>query len=296
MTGRDGLLYREDYFADPSGWQAIKDLLLDIFDVDIAPLDALGGPDPTSMPSAYFDADGRCVANFTAFAMPLVFNTRLVKATGLQSGAVRPEYRGRGVFRDLIRRTLQRCDAAGFEAAVLYTDKPGLYTPHGFSVVPQYRFSGPPPERPAMPSAHSTRRLAPLADVGALRHLLAQRTPVSNRFAVVGQVEMFLLNMSFAEDIQVDLMPDGSAAIAWRQDADGTFELLDIAGLRIPRMAEILHALDVTPPRVTCFFPPDRLDWRGDALEDKGELVFMMRCAPELLPNTPTCLSPMAEF
>ncbi len=35
--------------------------------VDIGPLDALGGHDRSNMPSAYFDAEGRCVANFAAF-------------------------------------------------------------------------------------------------------------------------------------------------------------------------------------------------------------------------------------
>ena len=94
----------------PGGWAAVKALLLAVFDVDVSPLERRGGRDRTLMSSAWFDGSGRCVANLSAFAMPLLIDRRPVEAAGLQSGAVLPEYRGRGLFRALLRRTLQRCE------------------------------------------------------------------------------------------------------------------------------------------------------------------------------------------
>lgn len=103
-----GLIFRQDYFADLAAFAALVDLLHDTFSIDIGLQSQLSGPDPSSMPFGYFDADGRCVANFSVFSMPLMFNGRVVKAAGYQSGAVRPEWRGRGLYRDLMRRSARR--------------------------------------------------------------------------------------------------------------------------------------------------------------------------------------------
>ncbi|MDX3926653.1 MAG: GNAT family N-acetyltransferase [Shinella sp.] len=297
MNIRDGLAYREDYFNDPADWRAIKDLLRDIFNVDIDPLDRLGGPDWTNMPSAYFDRRGRCIANLSAFSMPLTINGREIAAAGLQSGAVRPEYRGHGLFRDLTLRTLARCDEKGFETVVLYTDKPGLYERHGFVAVPQYGFAGTPPRpQPAHKPAARKLSLDIPADLVLLKRLLAQRAPVSNRFAVLRQMEMFLLNAVLIEGVELALLDDFPAIVAWREGEGGRFELLDVAGPSVPSLAEILTALEADSPHVTVSFPPDRLDWAGEAIADDGNLTFMMRCRRDLIPTEPFCLSPMAEF
>ncbi|MBB2673956.1 UNVERIFIED_ORG: GNAT superfamily N-acetyltransferase [Rhizobium esperanzae] len=105
-----GLNFRQEYFGDPAGWAALVRLLQDIFGIDIGPLQQLGGPDPTSMPFGWFDADGELAANLSAFALPFVLNGRIVHAAGLQSGAVRPQWRGRGLYRDLTVKALDWCE------------------------------------------------------------------------------------------------------------------------------------------------------------------------------------------
>ncbi|PTM97488.1 GNAT family N-acetyltransferase [Mycoplana dimorpha] len=297
MSDRSGLVYREDFLGDPAAWAALKDLLEDVFGIDLGPLDRLGGPDPSSLPSAYFDAAGRCVANFTAFSMPLLINGRTVKAAGLQSGAVRTDYRGRGLFRDLVRRTVERCDALGFEAVALYTDKPALYEPHGFEVVPQHRFSGPAPIVPTG-SSPSMRRLDlhDAADLALLQRLLRARSPVSQHFAVCGQATMFLINALFLDDLTLSYLPAQDAVIAWRAADNGPFELLDVVAAEVPSLVTILQALGVRPERVEAAFPPDRLDWKGEAVAETVDLQFMVRGKTGLMPSRPGRLSPMAEF
>ena len=83
-TGFADLEFRADYVADPCAFAALADLLQDTFDIDIRVIDRFGGPDPTSMPSGYFDAAGRCVANFSAFSLPLVIDGKLRRAAGYQ--------------------------------------------------------------------------------------------------------------------------------------------------------------------------------------------------------------------
>ncbi|MDO6965615.1 GNAT family N-acetyltransferase [Rhizobium alvei] len=296
MTAFPDLTFREDYFADPAGWVAIKSLILDIFDVDIAPLDRHGSYDPSCMPSAYFDEDGNCVANLTAFSMPIILNGRVIRATGWQSGAVRPPYRGRGLFRDLIERTIARCEAVGFEAILLYTDKPGLYQPHGFRMIPQYRFEGQAPA-PIVPDA-LVRQLdvRNVDDAALVTRMLAERMPVSGRLAVTEQGRMFLLNCHLVDDVRLTLIEERQALVAWRLAADGVPEILDVVAQRLPPLASLMAAIGKPASRVRLFIPPDRLDWTGEALPEMGEQVLMMRSAAHSEPVTPSCLSPMAEF
>ena len=295
-TGTDGLVFRQDYFDDPAGWRAICDLLMDVFGVDITPLDRLGGHDRSNMPSAFFDADGRCVANFSAFAMPVIVGGRRVNAAAWQSGAVREEYRGRGLFRELIRITLDRCEAAGFEAIVLYTDKPGLYEPYGFRAFCEQSFAGPTPLSGGKASPVRRLSVENPDDLALLRAALAGRSPVSRRIAVCDQALMFLLNAWLVDDVTLTWLEEARAAIAWRIGETGDFELLDIVAADIPPLADIVASLGIAAPRAIVHFPPDLIAWPGEALEPEGELVFMMRAAPELMPRGPFRLSPMAEF
>ena len=295
MTGEPALVFRANYFGDPAASQALAALLDDTFGIDVTILDRLGGPDPTGLPFAWFDVSGTCIANISVFSMPLVINGNFTRAAGLQSGAVRPEYRGRGLFRSVMEAALDYCDSEGFEAVTLLTDKPALYERYGFRALAQHRFAGP---APAGGRAGATRQLdmANDADVTLLRRLLNGRRPVSDRFAPLRQVEMFLFNAALMPDLRLDLMEEDGAVIAWQQGADGTFELFDVAGAQIPALTDILAGLRITPSKIRVHFAPDHLDWTGEAIADDGDMVLMLRGAEGLRPEHPFALPPMAEF
>ncbi|UPA24635.1 GNAT family N-acetyltransferase [Shinella oryzae] len=294
-SDKAGLIFRAHYFDDRAAWQGLCDLLRDIFEIDVSGLDRLGGPDPTSAPFGFFDADGTCIANITAFAMPLVIDGVFVRAAGLQSGAVRPSHRGRGLYRAVMEAALDHCNAEGFEAVVLLTDTPALYEKHGFRPLPQHRFAGVPPTGGR---AFATRRLhlANEADLTLLSRLLDGRAPVSDRFAPLRQKEMFLFNASLMPDLKLDLLEEAGAVVAWQADGEGNVDILDIVGTRMPALADILASLDVTPQRVTVHFAPDHLAWDGEAIADDGEMVLMLRGPDDLQPALPFALPPMAAF
>jgi predicted N-acetyltransferase YhbS len=293
MTGR--LQFRSDYFGDRAAFEALVDLLFDIFEIDIGQLDRLGGPDPTSMPFGYFDEAGRCVANFSAFSTPLIINGRRVRAVGYQSGAVRPDYRGQGLYRDLMQRAFAWADAQGFELGMLLTDKPELYEPYGFRVIEQHLFQGPMPAvAPALPCRHLS--IDKDADVALVRSVLLERMPVSERFAVAGHIEEFLLNACFDRSIRLSHMPDHDAIIAWREEA-GTFHLLDVASREIPSLGQIISAMHTRAERVAVYVPTDRLGWTGEAGRYEGPCELMVSGDTDaLLKSKPFMLSPMADF
>jgi GNAT superfamily N-acetyltransferase len=289
------LTLREGYFGDRTAFKALADLLQDIFGIDISVQMPIGGPDPTSMPFGYFDSSGRCVANFSVFSMPLTVNGRVVMASGYQSGAVRPEYRGKGLYRDLMKRAFAWADAQGFEAGILLTDKLELYRPFGFRVVPQSRFCGTFPSRTPGSVKSRDLDLATSADVALVSNILANREPVSRLFAVQRQSEMFLLNALFDPEIRLSYLPTLGAIIAWKIDRD-TLQILDIAAREIPRMSDIGAALGATANRVDVLFPTDRLSWTGEPQPYTGSCALMVRGIKQSTLAKPVMLSPMADF
>jgi len=291
-----GLFFRQDYFGDPAGWAALVRLLRDIFGIDICPLQQLGGPDPTSMPFGWFDAEGGLAANISAFALPFVLNGRVAHAAGLQSGAVRPAWRRRGLYRDLTVKALDWCDRQGFEAVILYTDKPSLYEPYGFRAIPQHRYQGAAPD----PSIFSgpARQLAPTDadDLALLQSLLNARSPVSTSLSVTVNAAMFLINTQLDPDVRVSFIEDLQAVIAWKMDAAGRFSLLDVVAAEIPTLAAILGGLDIASAAIEVFFRPDKLDWAGAPQPAKSGTVLMLRGLGDEAPHFPAMLSPMADF
>ncbi|MBY5609818.1 GNAT family N-acetyltransferase [Rhizobium leguminosarum] len=291
-----GLTFRQDYFGDPAGWAALVCLLNDIFGIDIGPLQQLGGPDPTSMPFGWFDAEGELAANISAFALPFVLNGRTVHAAGLQSGAVRPPWRGRGLYRDVTVKALDWCEKQGFEAVILYTDKPSLYEPYGFHAIPLHRYEGAAPAPSS--SAAPDRPLLPTNadDLALLQSLLKARSPVSTSLAVTVNAAMFLINTQLDPDVRVSFLEDRQAVIAWKIDEAGRFSLLDVVAAEMPSLAAILSGLKIAPVSVEVLFRPDKLGWEGVPQPLEGGTRLMLRGLGDAAPDFPAMLSPMAEF
>jgi len=290
------LTLRQDYFGDPEAFQALADLLQTVFGIDISLQRLLGGPDPTSMPAGYFDQSGRCVANFSAFSMPLIVNGRIVRAAGYQSGAVLPEFRGRGLYQNLMRRTFARAKEEGFESGILLTDKPDLYRPFGFTSVPQFHFRGVAPRGDLKKSSVRDLNVRDSNDLRIIQQILVKRQPVSEVFAPARQAEMFLLNSLFDPAIRLSLLSLQECVVAWKACGDGVLQLLDIVASKLPPLSEIHAAFGNAFREVEVHFPVDRLEWRGEATAHRSSCVLMLQGIDPAEISTPFMLSPMADF
>jgi predicted N-acetyltransferase YhbS len=290
------LSFRQDYLGDPNAWRALATLLEDIFGIDVALLDDLGGPEPGSMPFGWFDAAGQCVANLTAFPMPLMLGDRTTRVYGLQSGAVRPQWRGQGLYRDVLARALSWCESQRAELVILTTETPELYTKAGFRSAAQHRFLAPPPTAEAVAPQARLLNLTRWADLELLQGLLAQRTPVSTGVAVTGHAAMFLLNAASTPSLQLSYLPSVDAVVAWDEEDTGTFRLVDIVGGAIPSLGFILAALNKRPAAIEICFPPDRLGCEAKAAPLEDKLVLMVKGdLPDAMRN-PFSLPPTAAF
>jgi len=292
----EALTLREGYFGDPAAFQALADLLQDIFGIDISHQMKLGGPDPTSMPFGYFDPSGRCVANFSAFSMPLVVNGRAVRAAGYQSGAVRPDYHGQGLYRALMQRAFDWAEREGFEAGILLTDKAGLYEPYGFRIIPQFKFYGAVPQADLPVPGARDLDLKQTADLHIVQMALETRQPVSETFSVVRQKEMFLLNAHFDPDIRLSLLAEDDAVIAWKPQGQTSLQILDVAARHVPPLGHIVASLGPNFENAEVFFPLDRLDWKGAARPHQSDCVLMLQGLEPASLTQPFMLSPLADF
>ena len=293
---QQALELRQDYFGDKLSLIALSKLLHQIFNIDISLQDRFGGPDPSSMPFGYFDADGRCVANFSVFTMPLTVDGKSIKAAGYQSGAVLPEYRGRGLYQNLMHRAFAWAEEIGHDAGVLHTDKPLLYTRHGFRSIPQTKFCGPLSKTNS--SALKSRRLelSNSDDVALMSHLLETRAPISKRFAVLCQKEMFLLNACFDPSIHLTYVEALETLAAWKAGANGTLMLLDVVAPQMSALVDIAAAIQQSFHTVEVYFSPDQLEWNGEPHPYQGTCDLMLMGLDDLERGAPFMLSPMADF
>jgi len=87
------------------------------------------------------DARGRLVASARELSSELLWQGDRVPAMGIAAVFVRPDLRGRGIGRRLVRALTGDARARGFRAAFLFSDiGPGYYVPHGFRACPAQDF------------------------------------------------------------------------------------------------------------------------------------------------------------
>ncbi len=292
----EGLTFRKNYFDDPASLQGLSKLLQDIFGIDIGILQQLGGFDPSSMPFGYFDDTGRCVANFSAFSMPIIIDGEGVNATGYQSGAVRPEFRGKGLYRELMQEAFSWAEMSGSDTGMLLTDKPSIYEKFGFKTLPQYKFCGPMPDFKSIGGQSRQLGLTQAEDLVIIKRAFDTRQPVSKRFSVVRQKEMFLFNASLDPLITLSYIPDLQAVIAWKVKKDSCFVLLDIVAPTIPALRDILSNLNPLCENLEVHFPTDLLGWKGDAVTYQSTCSLMISGRSEGRLAEAGMLSPLADF
>ena len=292
MPAKPVLTYR-DGPPDPQHRAALRRLLLDIFDVDISPIDELGLADLTYRAFSYLDTTGSCIANAATFTLSLIIGGKSVNAMGIQSVATRPEWRRRGLSHDLLQRALQWCDTSA-RLTFLMTSIPRFYEPMGFRIVPQFVHVGSAPA--ASPLALGCRRLNLRAgeDRRLLARILRRRVPVSARFAVDGSPGSFVLNLFGRTELSAWYIYAKEAIVVTAERSDGVLCIVDVAAIAMPTLKEIVAAFGDQPKRVEVHFPPDRLAWDGTATPAQTSTVLMVR--GDLEPLEPFMIPATASF
>lgn len=265
------LHFRSDYAHSSAGRSQLAKLVYSVFGVDVSPLDQLGH-DPSIVAFGWWRGE-ELVANVSLYERQLWLAEKQTKALGVQSVAVKPEWRGKGLFRSLMVRALEYADLrAGL--VILTTGTPGLYMPFGFRPVREVSFSGVLSPRPVQPNFRQLS-LSQEADVVLLRDLFARRVPTSLIASACDHPALFMLKAIETPGIALLHLPDLDALVAIRDMDRASMTLLDIVAPTIPSLEEIAAALGYSGARVQVFLTPDRLSWTPEKNEpvDTGYMV-----------------------
>ena len=253
------LNFRSNYAQSKNGLRELGSLILDVFDVDISSLDRLGH-DPSIVAFGWWH-DEHLVANVSLYERRLCLSGQSVVAFGVQSVATRPEWRNRGLFRDLMARALDYADKRS-ALAILVTGTPNLYRSFGFRKIEEVRFSSKLTRRI---SASTCRELSlgSDGDLGLLNRIFATRVPTSLLASACDHPALFMLKAKLTPEIRLLHLPPLDAIVAVKQDTS-SLTILDIVASAIPSLDEIVNAIGFNGQHVHVHLTPDRLSWQPD--------------------------------
>ena len=276
MSRKDGwplreLHFRCDYAHSAEGRSELAKLIYDVFGLDVSPLNRWGH-DPSVVSFGWW-RDRELVANVSLFERCLLLSGKTVAAFGVQSVAVRPQWRGKNLFRDLLGRALEYADARR-DLVVLGTGTPSLYAPFGFRQVQECKFTGKQSPKRSKPKCRPLS-LSDDQDVALILDLFARRSPTSFVAAVCDHPALFLLKAVESPKIELIYLPGVDALVAIRASRKFGLSLLDIVAPVIPTLEEIVAGLGYDGERIEVCVTPDRLSWAPEKKMpiDNGHMV-----------------------
>ncbi len=288
MRSRADLTFAHDV-ATGEGQAAFAGLMREVFGVAPTPT---SGESPRWVCTAFFDRDGRCVAGAEVARLRLSTDSGPIEAGGIRLVGVAEDWRGHGLFRDLMQHAIDWGRERRLELLLLYTADAGLYGRFGFEPVPQHAFVGPAPLPVAGAAAHLIDDVA--QERALVDRLLATRAPVSSRIAVVDAPGLFLAKLAGDDSPSLAYLSDLDALIVSEDDDDETLILVDVVAATLPTMARIVGALSRRYRRIKTLFPPDLLEWAGKPVPE--ETGLMARGALPPIMRQPFALPPTTEF
>jgi predicted N-acetyltransferase YhbS len=242
-----------------------------VFEVDVSPLNRLGH-DPSVVAFGWWFND-ELVANVSLYKRSLWLMGEQIDAFGVQSVATRPEWRGRGLFRGLMKRALRYADAR-VNLIILATDTPRLYKPFGFRQIEETKFSAKLMQRQLLPN-YRVLSLEEDGDVALLRDIFSRRAPTSLVASACDHPALFMLKTAKTSEIELLNLLDLDAVVAVIGRNGPSMTLLDIVAQSIPSLEEIVSALGYAGEEVNVHVTPDLLSWAPEKqiTVDNGYMV-----------------------
>jgi len=205
-----------------------------------------------STPFVHFEGE-RALSHVGLIDLPLRIAGRNVNVGSVHAVATHPDYRRRGLFRNLMEELFRYCEGR-YETLILSTENPEYYEPFGFRRLQEHFFTV---RGVSSGGADDLRLLDPrrAPDMEILNRLLARRTPVSEVVGVRGERTVFLFNegnrpIHYAEDLDVVLCMEREGA---------NLGLFDVVGETIPELPSLLARVPEPVETVTLHFAPDRI-------------------------------------
>lgn len=251
--------FLKNYSSDRSRRESLYPLFERVFQIPgevLRDFYARGFWNPTYRPYTFFDGDV-AIANASMFTLPLLMGGKRVDAAGIQSVMTHPDYRKKGLMRELCGRMLADIDQE-FETAWLFTEIPELYAPFGFRVVPQHSFTAAYGHRPGNGN-NGLRRIdfEQDQDIQLIWRCFENHQALSRTFAPLSYTSSFFLHLYSPNFQKKAYFADGLDAIVVFEVREGTLHVYDIIGHRLPSLPDLFQLIPDPFSDVTLHFCPD---------------------------------------
>jgi len=271
--------FRKDYCLNKGFREQLYPLFDRVFGISpnvLADYYGRGFWDETYRPYTLFESNC-AIANVSWFDLPILVAGRPISAAGIQSVMTHPDYRGRGLMKNLFEVMLRDIDSS-VEMSLLFTENPMLYIPFGFRVLPEtyfmtrYEHSGQCKEK-------SFRRLAPFDPVNTevVKELLRIRVAASEHFFPLHYAPSFFLNLYDHQAQERLYYASDVDALLVFSVKDDTLEIYDLISPNPLTLSDICIRVPVSFSRVAVHFNPDRFmewDWIPASFQTTSSLMI----------------------
>ncbi|MEN1936094.1 GNAT family N-acetyltransferase [Paenibacillus sp. 102] len=254
------LILSENFFVEEPKKELLFQLFEEVFHIPVQMLqnfESNGFWNTTYKPFSY-SQDGQVIANVSMFSLPMCVNGEKIHAAGIQSVMTHPEYRRKGLMKQLLCKVLQEIDTK-HECTVLFTEKPELYEPFGFRVVQEHLMTLSCDNKQSCSSSLRKLNFYDEKDMQLIKEIMENSQPISMEFSTLNYQSSFYFNM-------YDAKWNGKLYYSEKLDALVVYEVKDQVLHLFGVFAQIMPILDeicaeVAEPftEVEFYFYPDEL-------------------------------------
>ena len=283
--------FRSRYFDDLASRELFKQFVVEIHGLDLSLWECEGYWDDDYLPFSFF-LEGRLIASTCLYLLPMTVNGQVQRVAQVSSVGTLPEFRRRGLNRELTKLAMDWCKEIDVAFTFLFADDEAVpfYHACGFQPAPQHRF-----HLEAEPVA--PREGATALDFGEpndrklIEELVAGRTPVSVQLGHLSfGLQMF--HVLYTLRGRLTHIPELNLIVAASQEGD-TLVINDLVGSEIPPFSTIQAYLPHSGIAHYEFrFSPDRLAVQPTIVEDDQDdgthvdASFPFHGAPFRIPYT----------
>ncbi|TXR89674.1 GNAT family N-acetyltransferase [Bacillus sp. SH7-1] len=204
-----------------------------------------------------FLQEDEVIANVAAFSLPLLINGEKINAAGIQSVMTHPNFRRQGLMTQLMNKMIEEIDKK-CECALLFTEKPELYTSFGFKVVQEYLMTIPYENN----KNDSLLRKLDYYNVGnrqLIHETIDSSQRLSNNFSTLNFHPSFYLNIYDSEwNEKLYYSEKLDALIVYEVDNE-KLKLYGVFAPVIPVLDEICGEIAERFTEIEFYFSPDQL-------------------------------------
>lgn len=148
--------------------------------------------DKVSLPFI-IENNGEVIAHLGIIPLEILLHQKQCHVAAIHGICVKENFRGQGLFKQLMQEAIHYIQQH-FDAALLFTDQPDLYTRYHFSILPEYDFIIDYPKYQTPTTDLRTLSLDNKDDLNLIQDLLHDHLPTSNQMSLVNESTIFILD------------------------------------------------------------------------------------------------------